>query len=267
MPSESAHARDRHAYGAHRAAEGRATTRAQFMQLPYLADGPLAEHWAVRARTFDAFVSRILRPMLAQRGPLRLLDLGAGNGWLSRRAALEGVFAAAVDFRDDRVDGLGAASAFLDGEEAPFHRVVASFDALPVASRQFDLAVFNASLHYALDLGQVLTEAHRTLRRGGKIAILDSPFYRHDESGEQMVAEKRREAATSFGDNAEALMSLPVIEYLTPSRLAAESGRLGLQWRRHRVWYPIWYELRPLVARLRGHRTPSRFDLWEGVVA
>ena len=33
-------------------------------------------------------------------------------------------------------------------------------------------------------------------------------------------------------------------------------------WRRHRVLYPLWYELRPLVARLKRRRRPSRFDLW-----
>ena len=51
-----------------------------------------------------------------------------------------------------------------------------------------------------------------------------------------------------------------------PNRAAASRG-LGLAWRRHRVRYPLWYELRPLVARLRGRRAPSRFDLWEATVA
>jgi hypothetical protein len=62
-------------------------------------------------------------------------------------------------------------------------------------------------------------------------------------------------------------MALPFIEYLTPARLEAASKQLGLVWTRHRVRYPLWYELRPLAARLRGHRTPSRFDLWEAVVS
>jgi hypothetical protein len=44
------------------------------------------------------------------------------------------------------------------------------------------------------------------------------------------------------------------------------SAPLGLVWRRRRVGYPLWYELRPLVARLRGHRAPSRFDLWTAEV-
>jgi hypothetical protein len=37
-------------------------------------------------------------------------------------------------------------------------------------------------------------------------------------------------------------------------------------WRRHRVRYPLWYELRPLAAALRGARKPSRFDVWTAQV-
>ena len=62
-------------------------------------------------------------------------------------------------------------------------------------------------------------------------------------------------------------LALTCIEYLTPARLADASAGLGLAWRRHRVWYPLWYELRPLKARVSGGRRPSRFDLWEATVA
>lgn len=212
MTASSSQARFRIAYGAHRAAEGRATTPAQLLQLPYLEDGPFARQWAVRARTFDAFVKRIVRPLLGQKKPLRLLDLGAGNGWLSYHMALAGVFAVAVDFRDDHVDGIGAARTFCREGDFSFHRIAASFDALPIASKQFDIVVFNASLHYALDLPRVLNQALQALRPGGKIAILDSPFYRRDSDGEKMVAEKRHEAATQFGANADALMSFPSLD-------------------------------------------------------
>ena len=82
-----------------------------------------------------------------------------------------------------------------------------------------------------------------------------------------MVAEKRRNASRRFGERAAALMSLPFIEYLTNERLSAASVSVGLEWRRHRVRYPLWYETRPIVARVRGQRVPSRFDLWEGIVS
>jgi hypothetical protein len=79
-----------------------------------------------------------------------------------------------------------------------------------------------------------------------------------------MVAEKATDAPRRFGERAETLMSLPFIEFLTRARLAATTPTTGVRWRRSRVLYPLWYELRPLTARLRGARAPSRFDLWIG---
>jgi ubiquinone/menaquinone biosynthesis C-methylase UbiE len=255
-------------YGAHRAAEGRAMDASALLQLPYLTTGPHARQWAARARTFDAFVTHVLVPTAHERGsPLRVLDLGAGNGWLSWRVALMGHEAVALDLRDDAVDGLRAATTYLESVDGRFDRVVASFDSLPLEDDAFDVVIFNASLHYALDLDVTLRESHRVACAGGRIAILDSPFYSREEHGAAMLAEKRQNAATQFGERAEVLMSLPFIEYLTRSRLSAASKQLGLAWRRHRVAYPFWYEMRPLVARLRGQRAPSRFDLWETVVA
>jgi hypothetical protein len=79
-----------------------------------------------------------------------------------------------------------------------------------------------------------------------------------------MVAQKAKGALQTFGPRAATLMSLPFIEFLTRERLAAASSAIGVAWRRTRVSYPLWYELRPLAARLRGARAPSRFDLWTG---
>ncbi len=91
------------------------------------------------------------------------------------------------------------------------------------------------------------------------VAILDSPFYAREGDGLAMVAEKQAGAQAQFGVHAETLLSLPFIEFLTRDRLATASN---LVWRRKRVLYPVWYELRALRATLRGARRPSRFDLW-----
>ena len=255
----------RHDYAAHRAAEGRGHRGDELLSLPYLRSGPLAGQWAVRARTFDDFVARVVRPMAAQRKrPLRVLDLGAGNGWLSHRLAREGHVCVAVDVRDDGVDGLGAAASF--PVPPHFERLVASFDALPLADAAADLAVFNASLHYATDLRETLAEAVRVVAPDGLIAVLDSPFYAGEAAGAAMVAEKHQAAGRTFGERAGALLALPFIEFLTRDRLTEASWTLPLTWTRLRVRYPLWYELRGVRARLKGERTPSRFDIWLGAV-
>lgn len=249
--------RFRHDYGAHRAAEGRGHDGDDLLSLPYLASGPLARQWAVRARTYDAFLRTVVGPAGRR---LDILDLGAGNGWLSHRLALEGHRCTAIDIRDDAVDGLGASGPFLG--EADFYCLVAAFEAVPLPDQCADLAVFNAALHYATDLGATLAEAARLVRQGGTIAILDSPFYAREADGAAMVAEKHEAAAQRFGDRAENLLGLPFIEFLTPERLAHASAPLGLAWRRTRVRYPLWYEMRPFSALIRRKRRPSRFDLW-----
>ncbi len=263
-PLSAERARFRAEYGAHRAAEGRTTSREELLALPYLGSGPLARQWQVRARSFDTFLGRVLGPLAAEAGrPLQLLDLGAGNGWLCYRVALAGHRAVALDLRSDGIDGLGAAGPFLEAVPTGVRRVVASFDALPLDRAGFDLGVFNAALHYALDLAAVLHEACRVIRPRGRLVILDSPFYTRAADGEAMVAEKHRAAPERFGARADVLMALPFVEYLTRQRLELASAGLGLAWHRHRVRYPLWYEARPLMSWLRGHRRPSRFDVWE----
>ena len=242
-------------YARHRAREGRAHGIAELRQLPYLASGPLAKQWSVRARTFDAFVEHVIAPAAR---PLAVLDLGAGNGWLSYRLAQMGHKAVALDIRDDDVDGLGAAARLQ--AEAPFDCMHASFDEIPFASGVFDVTVFNASLHYANDLKEVLAEAARVTRPCGILAVLDSPFYARAADGEAMVAEKRARGAAVFGTRSDSLLSQDFIEYLTRERLM--SAYPHHFWTRRTVRYPLWYEVRPLIAALKRARKPSRFDLW-----
>ena len=259
--------RFRAAYAEQRAAEGRTYTREELLVLPYIASGALSRQWGVRRRTYDAFMQRVLMPLIARSPkPLRTLDLGAGNAWLAYRMALAGCEAIAVDVRDDNVDGLGAAAVYVEQAEPRVRRVVGSFDAVPMASGAVDVVVFNASLHYATNLAATLREARRVMRGAGRIVILDSPFYASAASGEAMIREKHATASTRFGANASALLALPSIEYLTRDLLQAASIPLGIRWTRHRVRYPLWYETRALRALFRRQRAPSRFDLWEGTL-
>jgi SAM-dependent methyltransferase len=242
-----------------RAAEGRGSPDAAFyLALPYKdLTGRNPRQWAIRSRTFRYIAHKIL-PELQSRttAPLDLLDLGAGNGWLSYRLARRRNFPVAVDISVNNRDGLGAAAHYLRELPSLFPRFQAELDNVPFADAQFDAAIFNASFHYSENYSKTLREAIRCLRPGGTIIIADSPSYRTEESGHRMLQERRASFMKEFGFSSDGLKSL---EYLTGERLAALSERLDLSWQIHQPRYGLRWALRPWLAKMKKNREPSQF--------
>ena len=251
-------------YSTIRRAEGRGSEdQAYYLALPYEdLSGKLADQWAIRAKSYAYFERHVLEKVGRQSGSeLRVADVGAGTGWLSYRLALRGHKPVAVDILTDPLDGLGAANHYFTALEKKFSLFQAEFDNLPFVRGQFDLVVFNSSLHYSTDYKCTLGEALRCLRPGGQVVIMDSPIYRHSEHGERMREERHRqfEAAYGFASN-----SIPSIEYLDEGMPASWSRELGLRWQIYRPWYGGVWALRPWKARLAGRRPPSRFRILVG---
>ena len=94
---------------------------------------------------------------------------GAGNGWMSYRLAQRGHRPVAVDIFTDGLDGLARGAAL----RHEFPCVEAEFDRLPFADAQFDLAVFNSSLHYSTDYQ----------RHAGRSAAMPAPGGPHRGAG------------------------------------------------------------------------------------
>lgn len=213
--------------------------------------------WRIRARTLR-YMQRHLLPKERTSCGYRILDIGAGNGWLSYRLANLGYHPVAVDLLDDDVDGLGAARHYLAHSAHGFPRFQAEMDRLPFASGQFDAAIFNASFHYSSDYEKTLREVIRCLRHPALVIIADSPFYWRDQSGKQMLEERRAMFEEQFGVHSEGSHSR---EYLTLATLNELAGRLGIQWRVCKPWYGLKWALRPVKARLLRRREPSKFYL------
>jgi uncharacterized protein YbaR (Trm112 family) len=97
-------------YEAIRLAEERGSADAEYYRALPFADlsGKHSTDWQLRARSYRIFVDRILAPVEKGGRSLKILDLGAGNAWLSYRMALRGHLPAAVDLRTGCLDGLGA---------------------------------------------------------------------------------------------------------------------------------------------------------------
>jgi SAM-dependent methyltransferase len=241
-------------YRAVRQREGwRATAADYYRRLPTVpADHPHAGVWQIRRETYHHLLGHVLA---AGPLPLHVLDLGAGSGWLSHRLAALGHRAVAVDALDDEQDGLGAARFY----EAEFASVQADFDALPFAPAQFDLVVFNGSLHYAPDMAVTLERAHRMLAPGGALVVMDSPMFGADGDGSQMVGDTLRRFAAVCGLS-EAVQQ--GIGYITFATLAGIAERLNLRPQFVPSRGPLAWRLRRNLARFRLRRAPAAFGLW-----
>lgn len=153
--------------------------------------------WRIRSRTYECFVNHLL----THRPPrnTRVLDLGAGNCWLSLRLADLGFTVVAVDIDLDPSDGLGVLRRFHNHVCAPPIPVRADFTMLPFPPDAFDIVIFAASLHYSHDIAATLENALRLLSKAGILYILDSPLYRNPSSGERMVRERNRRFQRDLG--------------------------------------------------------------------
>jgi SAM-dependent methyltransferase len=239
-----------------RQAEGRGSNdTAYYLALPYKdLTEKLSAQWKIRGTTYRYFERRILSHL--PKGPLRILDLGAGNGWLSYRLSLLGHRPVAVDILTNERDGLRAAAHYAAHLPSMFRRVQASLDCLPFPDAAFDLAIFNASFHYSEDYSRTLAEAIRCTRPGGSIVIADTPWYRHESSGRAMVEEKHAHFLATYRVASEALASQ---EFLTPQRLNILATTFGIRWKTFKPFYGLQWALRPFHAKLKRRRTPSRF--------
>jgi ubiquinone/menaquinone biosynthesis C-methylase UbiE len=243
-----------------RKTEGRGSEKDEFyLSLPYKdVSGRNSEQWFIRARSYDYLMKHVVRKE-APDGGWRILDLGAGNCWMSFRLALAGHQPSAVDLLDNDRDGLGAASHFHKCLPELFPRFQAEMTRLPFQDEQFDAVIFNASFHYSEDYAATLREALRCIKKGGIVVISDTPWYSNEESGRQMVAERHAFFRQKFGTASNSISSL---EYLTNERLRVLEEHLSIQWTIHSPHYGFKWALRPLAARLRNRREPSRFRIY-----
>jgi len=224
-----------------------------YRRLPTVAPGdPHARDWQVRRETYHHLLGHVLA---AGALPVHVLDLGAGSGWLSHRLTALGHRAVAVDAIDDDVDGLGAARHY----PTDFASVQADFDALPFAPGQFDLVVFNGSLHYAADIAATLERAHRALAPGGALVVMDSPMFRAEGDGSAMVGAEVMRFEQQCGCTN---VVQPGVGYLTFARLAGIAEKLALRPQFVPSRGPLGWRIRRSAARVRLRRAPAAFGLW-----
>jgi SAM-dependent methyltransferase len=213
--------------------------------------------WRVRAAAYH-MLERVLAREFIDR-PVRALDLGAGNCWLTRRLSARGYAACAVDIRTDTVDGLSAGQVYRDALGSPCERVQAELECLPFVGRQFEVVIANAALHYTESLDVALDEACRVLAPGGIIVIMDSPFYHDGTSGAQMLQDRRREYLEWLA--LDPALSERQIGYFIYADFPHRLERHGLEAYFYHPFVGLRWWLRPTYARLCRRREPASFPL------
>ena len=108
-----------------------------------------------------------------------VLDVGTGTG---RMAELFAARATHVTGLDKSPEMLRIARARLQALPAgQVDLVHGDFTALPFADGSFDTVLFHQVLHYAFDPAEVLAEAARVVKAGGRIAIIDFAAHELEE--------------------------------------------------------------------------------------
>lgn len=238
-----------------REAEGRKLNDAEYYRaLPFKdLSGTRPWDWKVRATSYKALAKKVLAEMETGQ-VLEILDLGAGNCWLSYRLTERGHAVTAVDLHTNDWDGLGAKRHY----SVEFTAVQAEFEYLPIESGSIDLVIFNASFHYAEDYHSTLNEALRCLADRGQIVVMDSPVYQDPSSGEQMVAEREAHFLERYGFRSNVLDSQ---NFMAVGQLSNLTSELDIKLKVESVNYGLSWALRPWLAKLRGAREPADFQL------
>jgi ArsR family transcriptional regulator len=124
-------------------------------------------------------VSHLLMTLV---GPIVVADLGAGEGTLSQMLARHAKQVIAVDNSEKMVE-FGAALAREHGFANLEYRL-GDIEDPPIPAGSVDLALFSQALHHANNPARALAAAHRLLKPGGRIAVLDLLAHQFEQARE-----------------------------------------------------------------------------------
>lgn len=114
--------------------------------------------------------------------PLTVADLGAGEGTLSQLLAKNARKVIAIDNSPKMVQ-FGSQLAKKHGFKNLEYRL-GDIEEPPIANNIVDLAILSQALHHAIHPQQAITAAHRILKRGGRLVILDLLSHRFERARE-----------------------------------------------------------------------------------
>jgi ubiquinone/menaquinone biosynthesis C-methylase UbiE/predicted transcriptional regulator len=114
--------------------------------------------------------------------PLTVADLGAGEGTLSQLLAKTARQVIAIDNSPKMVE-FGAALAKKHGFGNLEYRL-GDIEDPPIDKGSIDLAILSQALHHAIKPDRAIAAAHRILKKGGRVVVLDLLNHRFEQARE-----------------------------------------------------------------------------------
>lgn len=175
LPGEEAEHSFEQQYISLREKEKRICSDEEVTRLPFVAkDHPHYKEWEMRRQSCQ----RLLQYIERKKVPLKILEVGCGNGWLSHRiSVISGTFVTGIDINAFELKQ--AARVFAGAPGLQF--VFGSLDTEELRNKHFDMIVFAASIQYFHSFTIAMQQAMRLLKPHGEIHILDSHFYSKKE--------------------------------------------------------------------------------------
>lgn len=142
----------------------------------------VAGEWeSVRAELFGSRLD--LHLALALLDPAAVVgDLGCGTGHLAALLAPHVARVVAVDASEEMLAAARERTRTMPNVDLR----LGELEQLPVATASLDLATFSLALHYVANPARAIAEAHRTLRAGGRLAVLDMMPHDRDDLQQRM---------------------------------------------------------------------------------
>jgi SAM-dependent methyltransferase len=143
--------------------------RRQVLSLPYHESG----YWFAQAPSMEHLLDTI-----AFAPGQSILDIGANTCWASATFARAGLRTVALDISMAEMQGLRTADWWFEDQGTYFERVLAPMSALPFAADSFDWVFCCEVLHHndRRMMTRALREAHRVLRPGGSLLVINEPL-------------------------------------------------------------------------------------------
>ena len=146
----------------------------ELMFLPDIDPSHIHYHeWQMRKRSSQ----RLITYLTKKNKPLKILEIGCGNGWLSSKlSSIENTKVIGLDV--NQVEILQANRVF---KKNNLEFVCGNFNAGILGETEFDIVLLAAAIQYFPSVNSILKNTLDCLSENGEVHIMDTPFYNPKE--------------------------------------------------------------------------------------